>query len=228
MHFTSQNIFNQENGGLSADGIYFFEQAPNYFVVDDYGEPIINEDGTNEIIESEYYEGNLVPVRPFNDFAETMPYLYSRFKSFRQFSRATVAQVIGDSQANARMLSAQILDSCIFINQTNKFKIVKLPDAAQWAPTHGIVVGDFNGDSFEDLFLAQNFYPVRSGVDKLDASRGVFCRGNGTEQLEAIESKETGLILEGDQRAVATGDFNRDGRSDLVVTQKQTRSALVL
>ena len=80
----------------------------------------LNEDGTNEIIESEYYEGNLVPVRPFNDFAETMPYLYSRFKSFRQFSRATVAQVIGDSQANARMLSARILDSCIFINQTNK------------------------------------------------------------------------------------------------------------
>jgi len=188
----------------------------------------LNEDGTNEIIESEYYEGNLVPVRPFNDFAETMPYLYSRFKSFRQFSRATVAQVIGDSQGNARMLSAQILDSCIFINQTNKFKIVKLPDAAQWAPTHGIVVGDFNGDSFEDLFLAQNFYPVRSGVDKLDASRGVFCRGNGTEQLEAIESKETGLILEGDQRAVATGDFNRDGRSDLVVTQNNGQIKLYL
>ena len=35
IHFTSQNIFNQENGGLSKDAIYFFEQAPNYFVVDD-------------------------------------------------------------------------------------------------------------------------------------------------------------------------------------------------
>ncbi len=188
----------------------------------------LNEDGKNEIIESEYYDGNLVPVRPFNDYAETMPYLYSRFKSFRQFSRATVAQVIGDSHANARLLSAQILDSCIFINETNKFRIVKLPDAAQLAPTHGIVVCDFNGDSFEDLFLAQNFYPIRSGVDKLDASRGVFCSGNGTEQLEAIESKQTGLTLEGDQRAVATGDFNRDGRSDLVVTQNNGQIKLYL
>ena len=56
IHFTSQNIFNQENGGLSKDAIYFFEQAPNYFVVDDYGEPIINEDGTNEMV---YYDGFL-------------------------------------------------------------------------------------------------------------------------------------------------------------------------
>ena len=188
----------------------------------------LNEDGTNEIIESEYYDGNLVPVRPFNDFAESMPYLYSTFKSFRQFSRATVAQVIGDTQANARMLAAQILDSCIFINETNKFRVVKLPAAAQWAPTHGIVVGDFNGDSFEDLFLAQNFFPLRSGVDKIDASRGVFCRGNGTEQLEVIEPKETGLLIEGDQRAVATGDFNRDGRSDLVVTQNNGQIKLYL
>lgn len=56
LHFTSQNIFNNENGGLSADSIYFYEQAPDYFVVDDYGEPIINEDGSNEMI---YYDGFL-------------------------------------------------------------------------------------------------------------------------------------------------------------------------
>ena len=30
-HLTSQNIFNQENGGLTPDDIYFFEQAPDYF-----------------------------------------------------------------------------------------------------------------------------------------------------------------------------------------------------
>ena len=164
----------------------------------------LNEDGTNEIIESEYYDGYLVPVRPFNDYAETMPYLYSRFKSFRQFSRATVAQVIGDARANARLLSAQILDSCIFINETNKFRIVKLPDAAQLAPTHGIVVGDFNGDSFEDLFLAQNFFPNRPQEDRLDASRGVFLSGHGTEHLTVLEFIETGLKLTGDQRAAVS------------------------
>ncbi|MBT5380081.1 MAG: VCBS repeat-containing protein, partial [Opitutae bacterium] len=48
----------------------------------------INQDGTNELIESDYDAGVLVPVRTFKDLAGPMPFLYSRFKSFRQFSRA--------------------------------------------------------------------------------------------------------------------------------------------
>ena len=81
MHFTSQNIFNRENGGLHSDSIYFFEQAPDYFVVDDYGEPIINEDGSNEMI---YYDGYLDRSRLGTMiFAENSLYskrFYSDFK----------------------------------------------------------------------------------------------------------------------------------------------------
>ncbi|MBL6604288.1 MAG: hypothetical protein ISP62_03730, partial [Cryomorphaceae bacterium] len=40
-HITSQNIFNQENGGLTPDDIYFFEQAPDYFVLDNSGNQIL-------------------------------------------------------------------------------------------------------------------------------------------------------------------------------------------
>ena len=56
LHFTSQNLFNDENGGLDPDSIYFFEQAPDYFVLDDSGNQIQNEDGTYEMI---YYDGYL-------------------------------------------------------------------------------------------------------------------------------------------------------------------------
>ena len=82
IHFTSQNIFNQENGGLSKDAIYFFEQAPNYFVVDDYGEPIINEDGTNEMI---YYDGFLDRSRlDAKIFSESSLYSKRFFSDFRR------------------------------------------------------------------------------------------------------------------------------------------------
>ena len=56
LHFTSQNLFNDENGGLDPDSIYFFEQAPDYFVLDDSGNQIQNDDGTYEMI---YYDGYL-------------------------------------------------------------------------------------------------------------------------------------------------------------------------
>ena len=68
----------------------------------------INQDGTNELIESDYNAGVLVPVRTFKDLAGPMPFLYSRFKSFRQFSRASVAQVIGDTQTKAKIGRAHV------------------------------------------------------------------------------------------------------------------------
>ena len=81
MHFTSQNIFNKENGGLDSDSIYFFEQATDYFVVDASGQPIINEDGSNEMI---YYDGYLDRSRLGTMiFAENSLYskrFYSDFK----------------------------------------------------------------------------------------------------------------------------------------------------
>ncbi len=79
-HFVSQNIFNQENGGLDPDSIYFFEQATNYFILDDSGNQIENEDGSFEMIEYDGYldrsrlssillaESSLYSKRFFSDF----------------------------------------------------------------------------------------------------------------------------------------------------------------
>ena len=80
LHFVSQNIFNQENGGLDPDSIYFFEQATEYFVVDNFGNQIIEEDGSYRMIEYDGYldrsrlgpqifaEGSLYSKRFFSDF----------------------------------------------------------------------------------------------------------------------------------------------------------------
>jgi len=85
-HITSQNIFNQESGGLTSDGIYFFEQAPNYFVLDNSGNQIENEDGSFEMIEYDGYldrsrlpswllaESSLYSKRVFADFDRSLIY----------------------------------------------------------------------------------------------------------------------------------------------------------
>jgi len=79
-HFVSQNIFNQENAGLDADSIYFFENATDYFVLDESGNQIIEEDGSFKMIEYDGYldrsrlgpkvlaEGSLYSKRFFSDF----------------------------------------------------------------------------------------------------------------------------------------------------------------
>lgn len=56
LHQTTQSIENDFNGGLTNDGVYFFENAPNYVVADESGQPILNENGEEEFI---FYDGFL-------------------------------------------------------------------------------------------------------------------------------------------------------------------------
>ncbi len=55
-HQTTQSLENDFNGGLSNDGVYFFENAPNYVVADESGQPILNENGEEEFV---FYDGFL-------------------------------------------------------------------------------------------------------------------------------------------------------------------------
>ena len=56
LHQTTQSLENDFNGGLSNDGVYFFENAPNYVVADESGQPILNENGEEEFV---FYDGFL-------------------------------------------------------------------------------------------------------------------------------------------------------------------------
>ena len=84
-HLTSQNMFNQESGGLTSDGIYFYEQATNYFVLDDFGNQIENEDGAFQMVE---YDGYLDRSRLPN-FLLSESSLYSK-RVFADFNRSLI------------------------------------------------------------------------------------------------------------------------------------------
>lgn len=56
LHQTTQSLENDFNGGLTNDGVYFFENAPNYVIADESGQPILNENGEEEFI---FYDGFL-------------------------------------------------------------------------------------------------------------------------------------------------------------------------
>jgi hypothetical protein len=77
------------------------------------------------------------------------------------------------------------------------------------ASTRGIVAGDFNGDGILDLATANNdCYPCGQGTVSI-----LLGNGNGTFQDHV--DYPTG----GGPTWVATGDFNSDGKLDLVVSE---------
>ena len=94
------------------------------------------------------------------------------------------------------------------------------------APAFGICVGDVDGDGNPDLFLAQNFFDAQPETPRYDAGRGLWLLGDGKGQFRALSGQESGVRVYGEQRGAAVGDFDADGRLDMVVTQNGAATRL--
>src|SRR6185436_14642405 len=122
-------------------------------------------------------------------------------------------------QSRVRRLEITTLASMIFLNRGERFEARLLPREAQIAPAFGVNIADFDGDGAEDIFLSQNFFAMRLEDFRLDAGRGLWLRGDGAGHFRAVPGEESGVKIYGEQRGSAIGDFDEDGRIDLVVGQ---------
>ena len=177
------------------------------------------ESGRQDLIETEYdpASGAVVPGRDFNAFAPSLPFLYDHYRSFRQFGESTVPQMLGEYLGRAQQALVTTFESTVFYNAQPRFRVEALPRVAQLAPAFGVAVGDLNGDGAEDLFFSQNFFATRPELNRLDAGRGLWLKGDGRGGWS--EAASSGIEVYGEQRGAALADFDQDGRVDLVVTQ---------
>lgn len=170
--------------------------------------------------------GRHLPRLTFNVLGEALPFIRTRFAGYADYGRATIEQILGAEIKQARRVELNHFDTTLFLNRGDHFEARALSVEAQVAPTFGIAIADFNGDGDQDVFLAQNFFPVAPPGDRLDASYGLLMLGDGHGGLRPQTSRASGLILAGDQRAAAVCDYDHDGRPDLAVTQNASRTAL--
>jgi hypothetical protein len=185
-------------------------------------------DGSWGVVETTFdpVRAALTPSRPLSELLSGLPFLAGRFPSYRAFSEATLAEVLGPQRAGAREFSAVELRSLILLNRGDRFEAQALPRAAQLTPAFTPVVADFDGDGREDVFLSQNFFATRPGVPRLDAGVGLLLLGDGRGSFIESPESATGIVISGEQRGAATADFDHDGRADLVVTQNGAATRL--
>jgi enediyne biosynthesis protein E4 len=191
-----------------------------------YGD--FNGDGGLMAIENWYDEAlqKYVPILNVWTMSRSMPWLLEKFPNYETFSQASVEEVLGDRGGAAKHLEASWLDSTVFLNRGGRFEAQPLPVEAQVAPAFGIGVADFDGDGSEDVFLSQNFFGTRTETSRYDAGRGLLLRGDGRGNFIAVSGQQSGLMIYGEQRGAAVGDYDRDGRTDLVVTQAGAETKL--
>jgi hypothetical protein len=202
------------NWGLNS----WYNQAPQRGVELYYGE--FNSPGETRIFET-YFEpamGKIVPWRDRRVLSEGMPWLNEKFPTHAAFAKAGIDEIL-QGRPTAKKIGATSLASAVFLNRGPRFEQVLLPAPAQYAPAFGIVVADFDNDGRNDLFLAQNFFAVRENDSRLDAGRGLLLMGTGDGRFIPVFSRESGIAIYGEQRGCAVGDFDHDGRADILVAQ---------
>ncbi len=189
-----------------------------------------NQDGIVEGIESVWdpFLGKRVPVRGRLALAKVLPWVAGMYPTLRAVGPADVQAMLEPAGHTPTMLKLNTLDTTLFLNTGESLEKVDLPAEAQFAPTFGCSVADFDGDENEDIYLAQNFFNVDSESSRHDAGLGLVMLGDGQGGFRTLSSTESGVANLGHARGSVVSDFNGDGRVDLLTAQNNDRVKLHL
>ena len=191
-----------------------------------YGEA--DGDGRLELLEAFWHDGSQkwLPWRDAETVGRSFPGLSERLPTFRAYGQASIDDILGSRAADFRRREASTGDSMVLLNRGGRFERRPLPIEAQMAPVFGIAVADFDGDGREDLALAQNFFGVEPETSRFDAGRGLILMGHGDGSFRPLDGTRSGVIVWGEQRAVAAADYDGDGRTDLALSQNRGATRL--
>ncbi|MBN8249719.1 MAG: VCBS repeat-containing protein, partial [Verrucomicrobia bacterium] len=188
----------------------------------------LDTNGTVELLESRWdaAAGQEVLAGSRSRLTAAWPELAARYPTRRSLASASVSNVLASVASPVGSVSVSVLESLVLLNRGDHLEVRPLPAHAQWAPGTSLAVADFDGDGHEDLFLGHNVSEEALGSDRMDAGLGLWLRGDGRGNLEAVSASRSGIRVWGEARGAAVADFDRDGRPDLVVAQNEQSTRL--
>jgi hypothetical protein len=161
-----------------------------------------------DIALSKYYKGELVPVRGKECSSEQTPFLNEKITSFREFASLNIEGIYGnDAIARSNHMMAYNFKSIYLKNNGNGgFKVVALPNYAQFSPTQDFEIQDLNKDGFMDLIGVGNLYDAEIETVRYDASQGYILLNDGNGDF--YPSKNDGFSCNKDMRAISKISIN--------------------
>ena len=185
-----------------------------------------SENSTVQSIESVLIDESWLPMEDRNVLSMLFPDIPLVIKSHHHFSRSSINSILETRFEQFNYLENQIHESSVFLNQKDGFKRLPLLQEAQESPVFSISLSDINKDHFLDIFLGQNKFPDNLEVTRNDNGQGIWLLGDGKGSFRYAGSVKTGIEVFGQARGSSINDFNKDGKPDLVLVQKNGESRL--
>src|ERR1039457_6769193 len=178
--------------------------------------------GGEHLVEAQYEDGKLCPVRGRSKLAYSFPWIRRKFPTFDAYSHATIADIFpAEHLAKARRLAATELASGVYLQRPDgTFEFKALPTLAQISPINGIIVRDLDGDGIPDVYCVGNNYGPEPSTGRFDGGVSILLKGDGHGGLTPVPTWKSGLLAAGDTRsAVAVSLPGQKGVPSIAVAQ---------
>ena len=175
--------------------------------------------GRMRLVEAEYEDETLFPVRGKSCSTNAMPFLGDKFERFHDFAIASLDEIYTEKRiSSAHRFAANSLTSGVWMNDgDDQFRFLPLPTLCQAAPIFGMVACDANGDAIPDLFVAQNFFGPQAETGRADGGVSLVLIGQGDGTFVTMSPRESGVVVSGDATAVCQVDLDADRVPELCV-----------
>ncbi|WP_289037336.1 VCBS repeat-containing protein [uncultured Zobellia sp.] len=198
-----------KSGDFDNDGDVDFllgNQGTNGFVQPSAEYPVyiytgdFDNNGSIDPILAKYFQINtdkkLMPVQTRDDIIQQLVALKNDHLTYDEFSQIDFLNLLDINDTSKKTLKASIFESCYIENLGNgTFKVRPLPESCQLAPINDLEIQDFDKDGNLDALLVGNDFTAESLYGRFDAHIGIFLKGNGSGEFQAIPSKTSGFYV---------------------------------
>lgn len=186
---------------------------PHRLYYDDF-----DQNGTIDLVEAEFEGDTEFPVRGRSCSSRCMPFIADKYKTFHDFSLASVADIYQTQSVQRPVREVNFLQSAIFWNQGDQgFTIAALPLLSQISPSYGVAASDFDGDGQVDILMVGNFFHSQPETGYMAGGLGWLLKSVGDRQFEAVWPHRSGVVVPGDANGLAIADYDGDGDQDAIV-----------
>ncbi len=164
-----------------------------------------DQNGTIDKILTRTVDGEDKPVFLKHEMEEQIPAIKKQSLRHEQYAKKSIQDLFPpDVLKKSVVKQFNYPSSCIAINNGNgNFSIQKMPQMVQLSSVNAILCADINEDGNPDLILGGNQFGYLPQLERLDGSFGDVLINDGKGNFHRLNSKQSGLLIEGQIRDIA-------------------------